>query len=116
LAEPVKAEFSPAEHHRGVSHRIATLRAQNDRLEMRLQQREEVISTLADKVAALRAIETNAKRYRDQRDEGRRLFNRIEAAISHHRRDKSELFVDDIDERLYAARDRILRDSAEGNW
>lgn len=97
-------------------HRIEALRARCDRLEQRLQEREEVISLLADRNATLASAEALAKRYRDQRDECRRLFNRIEVTISHHRRDKSDLFTDEVDDRLYAARDRVLRDSAKGNW
>ncbi len=43
-----------------------------------------------------------------------RLFNRLDAAISHHKRDQGDTpFASDADERLYAARDRILRDASE---
>ena len=52
---------------------------------------------------------------RDDRDRFHRLFNRIEAAITHHRRDCEANDVPDThDEALWAARDRVLRDSAEG--
>lgn len=45
----------------------------------------------------------------------KRLFNRLEAAIGHHKRAGEErFFVDAHDEALYAARDRVLRDAAEG--
>jgi hypothetical protein len=36
-------------------------------------------------------------------------WNRLEAAVSHHKKDKSAMFVDEIDEALYAARARIVR-------
>src|SRR4051812_43086376 len=41
-----------------------------------------------------------------------RLFNRLEAAISHHKKahDSGRYFADDPDEALWAARDKILRD------
>lgn len=47
----------------------------------------------------------------DDRDHWIRVFNRLEAAISHHKRDTAG-FATDADEALYAARDRILRDTA----
>lgn len=50
----------------------------------------------------------------NERDRWHRLFNRIEAAISHHKKHTDRLFADNHDEALYAARDRILRDSYEG--
>jgi len=46
----------------------------------------------------------------NQRDRWIRLFNRLEAAISHHQ--QADRFKDDHDEALYAARERILRDAA----
>lgn len=48
---------------------------------------------------------------RDERDHWIRLFNRLDAAISHHR--KSPHFKDRHDEALYAAADRILRDASK---
>lgn len=48
----------------------------------------------------------------EQRDEWIRLFNRLDAAISHH--EKADRFKDDHDEALYKARQRILRDA--GKW
>lgn len=48
-----------------------------------------------------------------ERDHWRRLFNRLDAAISHHARDGKAL-ANEMDEELYAARDRIVRDAAEG--
>lgn len=52
---------------------------------------------------------------RAQRDRLQRLFNRLEGAISHHKRDCEANDVPDThDEALWSARDRILRDSAEG--
>ncbi len=47
----------------------------------------------------------------NERDRWIRLFNRLEAAVSHHKRATGE-FATDADEALYAARDRILRDAA----
>lgn len=47
-----------------------------------------------------------------QRDAWIRLFNRLEASISHHKAGKSDMFTDEVDEALYAARDRILKDAA----
>lgn len=47
---------------------------------------------------------------RADRDRWIRYFNRIEAAINHHRRD-TEGFATDADERLWRARDRIVRDA-----
>jgi hypothetical protein len=40
-----------------------------------------------------------------------RLFNRLEAAVSHHKKANAGLMTE-ADEALYAARDRILRDAA----
>lgn len=45
-----------------------------------------------------------------QRDHWIRMFNRLDAAISHHA--KTDRFKDDHDEALYAARDRILKDAS----
>jgi hypothetical protein len=45
------------------------------------------------------------------RDKWIRAFNRLEAAISHHKRDND--FADLEDEALWHARDKILRDVAE---
>lgn len=42
-----------------------------------------------------------------------RLFNRLDAAISHHKRD-TQAFTSDADERLYVARERIISDWAQG--
>jgi len=51
----------------------------------------------------------------DERDRLQRLFNRLEAAITHHKRDCEASDIPDThDEALWAARDRVLRDSAEG--
>lgn len=47
-----------------------------------------------------------------QRDHWIRTFNRLDATISHHQKDKSELFLDEVDEALYAARAKVLRDLA----
>lgn len=44
----------------------------------------------------------------------KRLFNRLEASISHHYKNKSTHFSDEVDDALYAARDRIIRDAAKG--
>jgi hypothetical protein len=52
-----------------------------------------------------------------QRDRYIRLFNRLEAAISHHKKahDSGQFFADTPDDALWAARDKILRDASEGN-
>lgn len=42
-----------------------------------------------------------------------RLFNRLDAAVTHHKRD-TQTFISDADERLYAARQRVLSDYAKG--
>jgi hypothetical protein len=53
----------------------------------------------------------------DERDRIRRLFNRLEAAISHHKKalgyEHADLY-EPWDEALYKARDRILADYREG--
>lgn len=49
---------------------------------------------------------------REERDAWIRLFNRLDAAVGHHKRGCGANFADDIDEALWAARDRILRDAA----
>jgi predicted HAD superfamily Cof-like phosphohydrolase len=46
-----------------------------------------------------------------ERDRWIRLFNRLDAAISHHERD--DRFRDDHDEALYAARRRVLKDAGK---
>lgn len=46
------------------------------------------------------------------RDHWIRLFNRLDAAINHHKRDTAQ-FATDADERLWAARDRIVREAAK---
>lgn len=47
-----------------------------------------------------------------ERDHWIRLFNRLEATISHHKKATGN-FSSDADERLYAARDKIMRDAAK---
>lgn len=50
----------------------------------------------------------------DARDHWMRMFNRLDAAITHHKRDCEANDVPDThDEALWAARDRVLRDSAD---
>lgn len=52
-----------------------------------------------------------------ERDRYIRLFNRLEAAVSHHKKahlPEGRCFADDPDEALWKARDKILRDSCEG--
>jgi hypothetical protein len=48
------------------------------------------------------------------RDHYVRLFNRLEAAISHHKKahDSGQFFTDTPDEALWAARDKILKTAA----
>lgn len=49
-----------------------------------------------------------------ERDKWIRLFNRLEAAIAHHKRDTEwAATTDDADEALWVARDRIVRDAAD---
>lgn len=57
-----------------------------------------------------RARIEDAAALRADRDRYVRLFNRLDAAISHHK--AAERFPDDHDEALWAARDRILRAAA----
>ncbi len=45
----------------------------------------------------------------DERDRWIRLFNRLDAAITHHQ--QADRFKDDHDEALYAARDRVIREA-----
>lgn len=47
----------------------------------------------------------------DERDRWIRLFNRLEAAVSHHKKASAE-FPQTHDEALYKARDKILKDAA----
>ena len=50
------------------------------------------------------------------RDRYIRLFNRLEAAISHHKKahlPEGQYFADDPDEALWAARDKILADACK---
>ena len=48
----------------------------------------------------------------DERDHWIRLFNRLDAAINHHKRDTEAAWdVTEADEALYAAQQRILRDA-----
>jgi hypothetical protein len=47
---------------------------------------------------------------RAERDHWIRQFNRLDAAITHHR--AADRFKDDHDDALYAARDRVLKDIA----
>ncbi len=51
-------------------------------------------------------------RWRAERDHWIRVLNRLEAAVSHHRRDKGDIWVDEVDDELYVARDRILTAAA----
>jgi hypothetical protein len=49
-----------------------------------------------------------------QRDAWIRLFNRLDAAVNHHKRDvEAGGLADDPDERLWKAQDRVLRDAAQ---
>lgn len=51
-----------------------------------------------------------------ERDRYIRLFNRLEAAISHHRKahESGQFFADVPDEALWKAQDKILKDAGEG--
>jgi hypothetical protein len=59
-------------------------------------------------------LRRESARLRDERDHWIRLFNRLEAAVSHHKRATGG-FTTDADDALYAARDRILRAAAKGD-
>lgn len=52
--------------------------------------------------------ETRLKQLVDERDAWVRHFNRLDAAINHHLRDSEGEFATDADDRLWAARDRIV--------
>ena len=47
----------------------------------------------------------------DERDAWIRLFNRLEGAVAHHR--KQEKWCETWDEALYAAHDRVLKAASE---
>lgn len=55
----------------------------------------------------------DVERVTAERDRVRRLYNRLEAAVAHHKRDKG-IFYDHVDEALYAAAKRVLKDYADG--
>lgn len=59
------------------------------------------------------AAEVRALEARDDRDAWVRHFNRLQAAVQHHR--DADRFKDDHDEALYAAMDRVLRDATKGS-
>ena len=50
----------------------------------------------------------HAQELQQQRDAWVRAFNRLDAAVSHHKR-ASDRFATDADEALYAARDWIVK-------
>lgn len=61
----------------------------------------------------LQRLRNEFSRVRTQRDTWIRRFNKLEAAINHHERDTGgDQFSTDADDRLWAARDRVLRDAA----
>lgn len=68
---------------------VLHLQFEIERLEREIEHKNEVISMMAD-----------------SRDAYVRAFNRLEAAITHHKRDEG--FPDVHDESLYVARARIL--------
>lgn len=102
--DPGEAEAMEAEVRALVAERL-------EFAELREEIREAVIGALTG--ASLQAI-LIVKPVVAERDRMRRLFNRLEAAISYHKLDKVT-FNDDVDDALYVARDRILRDYAEGS-
>lgn len=75
--------------------------------------------TAEDRVAALeRGLAAAVERIEELeaqpgRDAMVRLFNRLDAAVSHHKKAGAGL-VTEADESLYHARDRILSDYAAG--
>lgn len=59
------------------------------------------------------ALEADAKAVALERDHWIRMFNRLDSAVNHHRRDKGDAWVDEVDDALYAAQDRILKAAAQ---
>lgn len=49
-----------------------------------------------------------------QRDHWKRLFNRLDAAITHHQNSTVATYRWDFDYALYAAHDKVLKDAARG--
>lgn len=49
-----------------------------------------------------------------ERDHWIRLFNRLEAAVTHHKKAAAGPFADDADLALWKVRDKILADAAQG--
>jgi hypothetical protein len=47
------------------------------------------------------------------RDKWIKLFSRLESAVIHHRNGKQDLFVDEVDEALYSAWEKIIRESLD---
>jgi hypothetical protein len=102
--------------------------AERDRIAARCDAAEELVMSLRNDIEALTARPDcsapllGLMRERDKareaygeaiagRDAWIRFFNRLEAAITHHRRDSG--FADANDESLWAARDRVLREAAD---
>jgi len=57
------------------------------------------------------------ERLESERNRYIRLFNRLEAAVSHHKKahlPQGRYFADDPDEALWKARDKILKDACAG--
>jgi hypothetical protein len=63
---------------------------------------------------AIERLEDTAARNARDRDHWIRLFNRLEASVTHHRKGKLAGVdtSDEIDEALWKARDKILTDAA----
>lgn len=66
----------------------------------------------------IRDLSDELEEVRETRDRMRRYFNRLEAAVSHHRRaveeDGALIGPETWDMALWKVRDKILRDYAEG--
>ena len=73
-------------------------------------ERDDLWDKLGDTMALANTLEAERDEAREQRDHWIRLFNRLEAAISHHKRDSG--FADANDESLWYARDRILKEAS----
>lgn len=69
------------------------------------------VELVGDQIDALEAkVETGLTKAVAERDRWRRLFNRLDAAITHHKA-ATEPFGSNADESLWAARDRVVRDA-----
>jgi hypothetical protein len=70
-------------------------------------------ASLSDRMDELAALQARLSDARAARDKWIRLFSRLESAVIHHRNAKQDLFVDEVDEALYSAWDKIIRESLD---